>query len=258
MNLARDSNEIDRDTPIPLYFQIARILRDEIGDGTYPPGECIPTEAELQKRFAVSRSTIRQAVGDLVHQGLLERRRSKGTVVSSTHLETKLSDLASFTNEMLNHGFNLTTKILSLGDGPFPASVADSLKLEPSELVTSLERLRFVDDKPMALEKWYACEKHVPGLDKSMFAESGVGQSTYYILMKQYGIEVTHAIDTVSPMAVQGRQAKLLQVRDGTPVLLRTRTSMMANDQPVTYASGVYLIRVRFFLQARRRAHPHS
>lgn len=258
MGLEGQSPEIDRQTPIPLYFQIARILRDEISDGTYGPGECIPTEAELQERFAVSRSTIRQAVGDLVYQGLLERRRSKGTIVSSTQLETKLSDLASFTNEMLNHGFNLSTKILGVGQVPSPASVADALGIEASEPVTSLERLRFVDEKPMALEKWYSREEYVPGLMKSMFAESGVGQSTYYILMRRYGIEVTHAIDTVSPMAVQGRQARLLQVQDGTPVLLRTRISMMANDQPVTYASGVYLIRVRFFLEANRRSRPHA
>ena len=258
MTAERQSNEIDRQTPIPLYFQIARILRDAISDGTYAPGECIPTEAELQERFAVSRSTIRQAVGDLVTEGLLERQRSKGTIVSSTHLETKLSDLASFTNEMMEHGFNLTTRILSLSHIPVPATVADYLKLEPYELVTSLERLRFVDGQPMALERWYANQRHVPGLDKWMFAESGVGQSTYYILMKRYGVEVTKAVDTVSPMAVQGRQAKLLQVQEGTPVLLRTRVSLMANDQPITYASGVYLIRVRFFLEANRHGHSHT
>ncbi len=258
MTVPDASREVDRRTPIPLYFQIGRILRNEIGDGTYPPGECIPTEAELQERFGVSRSTIRQAIGDLVYQGLLERRRSKGTIVSATHLETKMSDLASFTNEMMNHGFNLTTKILHFGRIPVPASVADSLKLDPSESVVSLERLQFVDERPMALEKWYACEKYVPGLDQTMFRDSGLGQSTYYILMEKYGVEVTRAIDTVSPMAVQGRQAKLLEVQEDTPVLLRTRISMTNNDVPVTYASGVYLIRIRFVMEGNRHAWPHT
>ena len=244
--------EINRQSPIPLYFQIARILRKEIEDGVHQPGECIPTETELQERFEVSRATIRQAVGDLVYQGLLERRRSKGTIVSATQLETRLSDLASFTNEMVSSGFNLTTRILELKHVPVPASVADSLQIGPSEFVASMERLRFVDQKPMAFEKWYACEKYVPGLDKSMFGGSGFEQSTYYIMMKRYGIEITRAIDTVSPMAVEGREAKLLAVKEGTPVLLRTRISMMANDIPVTYATGVYLIRLQFVLETNR------
>ena len=258
MSNSDGSSEIDRLTPVPLYFQIARILRDEIESGIYPPGECIPTEHALQSRFGVSRSTIRQAVGDLVYEGLLERRRSKGTIVSSTQWETTLSDLASFTNEMLDGGFNLTTKILKLTQGPAPANVADALELEPSALVATMERLRFVDGKPMAFEKWYGHAKHMPGLDKSMFGESGFEQSTYYLLMKKYGIQIASAIDTVSPVAAQGHQAKLLRVPEGTPVLLRTRISMMADKSPVTYATGAYLIRVRFFMEANRRARPHG
>jgi GntR family transcriptional regulator len=252
MTQSNHIQEIDRQTPIPLYFQIARILRKEIEDGIYRPGECIPTEVELQERFEVSRATIRQAIGDMVYQGLLERKRSKGTIVSATQLEIKLSDLASFTNEMMNSGFSLTTRVLELKYIPVPAGVADSLKLEPSELVASMERLRFVDQKPMAFEKWYASEKYVSGLDKSMFGESGFEQSTYFILMNKYGIEITRAIDTVSPMAVEGREAKLLAVKEGTPVLLRTRISLMADGIPVTYATGVYLIRVRFVMESNR------
>ena len=246
------SDEIDRQTPIPLYFQVARILRKEIESGKYPPGDCIPTEMELQERFSVSRATVRQAIGDLVHQGLLERRRSKGTVVSSSQWETKLSDLASFTNEMMNSGFSLSSSILSLKYIPVPESVADFLELEPTQRVAAMERLRFVDKKPMALEKWYTSEKYVADLTQSMFGESGFEQSTYFTLTKRYGIEINRAIDTVSPMAVERRDAKLLGVNEGTPVLLRTRISFMSNNRPVTYATGVYLIRLRFVMESNR------
>jgi|SRR5271157_2633916 len=252
MAIQTQLREIDRLTPIPLYYQVARILRREIESGLYKPGETIPTEADLQERFSVSRATIRQAIGDLVYQGLLERHRSKGTIVLVSQLETKLSDLASFTNEMMNSGFSLSTRILQLKHTHAPVGIADILELEPSETVAAMERLRFVDKKPIAIEKWYAASKYVPNLDQSMFGETGFEQSTYYMLMKKYGIEIARAIDTVSPKEVDGRDAKLLKIKEGTPVLLRTRISFMGNNAPITYATGVYLIRLRFVMESNR------
>jgi GntR family transcriptional regulator len=246
MTFSTAVNEIDRETPIPLYFQVARILRKEIESGKYKPGEYIPTEMELQKRFGVSRATIRQAIADLVYRGMLERRRSKGTTVSVSHLEARLSDLASFTNEMMDSGLDLTTKIINFRQIPAPESVAEFLELEPAEMVFEMERVRFVDGKPIAFERWFTPVKHFPGLDRGLFGESGFEQSTYYVLMKQYGIEINRAVDTISPMAIDAHEAKLLKVDQGTPVLLRTRISFSSNGQPVTYGTGVYLIRLRF------------
>lgn len=249
--------EVDRNTPIPLYYQVSRILHKEIESGKYRPGDYIPTEIELQKRFGVSRATIRQAIADLVYQGLLERRRSKGTKVSASHIEARLSDLASFTNEMMNGGFTLKTKILNYKQIQVPERIATLLQLESSEMVTVMERLRLVDEKPVSLEKWYAPLKAYPGLNPSMFGETGFEQSTYYVLMKHYGLTVRRAVDTVSPQAVESRDARLLQVEKGTPVLLRTRISFDANNHPVTYATGVYLIRLRFTMEAAR-SHSHN
>ncbi len=252
MNQPITNQEIDRETPIPLYFQVARILRKEIESGVYSPGDYIPTELELQKRFGVSRATIRQAISDLVYQGLLDRRRSKGTSVSISHLEARLSDLASFTNEMMNSGINLTTRIMSFKQIQTPENVAEFLDLELAESVVAMERLRFVDEKPIAFERWYTPVKYFPGLDVSMFGESNLEQSTYYVLMKHYGIEINRAVDTISPMGIESHDARLLRVTKGTPVLLRTRISYDSHNRPVTYASGVYLNRLRFFQEKHR------
>lgn len=249
-NLSAD--ELDRSTPIPLYYQVSQIIRKEIESGRYKPGDYIPTEMELQKRFNVSRATVRQAIADLVYQGLLERKRSKGTTVSSTQFEARLSDLASFTNEMMNSGFTLKTHLLSFKQMAVPDNIAEFLNLDTSEAVHAMERLRLVDEKPVSVEKWYAPVKIFPGLEKTSFGETGFEQSTYYVLMKQYGISVTRAVDTVSPLAVESRDAKLLKVDPGTPVLLRSRISYGSDNQPVSYAVGVYLIRLRFLLESNR------
>jgi GntR family transcriptional regulator len=246
LNMPGKNQQVNRETPIPLYFQIGRILHQEINEGKYQPGDYIPTEMELQKRFGVSRATIRQAIADLVSEGLLERRRSKGTTVSSTRIEARLSDLASFTNEIVNSGLTLKTRIMDFKHIPVPATVAEVLDLRPGEMVAAMERLRIVDDKPVAHERWYAPEKYFPGLDSNLFGETGLQQSTYYVLMKHYGIEINRAVDTISPLAVEGRDARFLKVENGTPVLLRTRISYASNDHPVTYGSGMYLIRLKF------------
>jgi GntR family transcriptional regulator len=241
---ARD--EINRSVPIPLYYQISQILRHEIETGKFKPGENIPIEEELQKRFGVSRATIRQAIGDLVYGGLLERKRSKGTRVSQGRLEATLEDLASFTNEMMGANVNLTTKILEFKHIPPPDPVGEILQLNKGEMVAVMERVRYVDGKPIAVEHWYAALKFFPGITRKLFKDVGMEQSTYYISMNFYNIKINSAQDTVSPVGVEAREAKILNVEPGKPALLRTRISYSSDGYPVTYASGIYLIQLKF------------
>lgn len=244
--------EINRYTPIPLYFQVSQILLHEIQSGRYKPGDVIPTEAELMERFGVSRATIRQAIGELVYLGLLERKRSKGTSVSAGRLETTLQNLASFTNEMMHHNFNLRTRIIEFKHIPPPQPIAEILGLRLDEMVALMERVRFVDEKPIAVERWYAPLKLFPGISKRMFEETGVRQSTYYILMDNFGCHISHAEDTVSAVGVESHEARILGVEPGMPVLMRSRISYLSDKKPATYAIGVYLIHLRFTLGQNR------
>jgi GntR family transcriptional regulator len=244
--------ELNRETPIPLYYQVSQILRHEIETGKYSPGDYIPTEQELRNRFDVSRDTIRQALSDLIYQGLLERRRTKGTVVSKRHVEAILKDLASFTTEVMDRKLTLVTKILNFRQIQCPDNVCDQLNLSKSDIVTEMERLRFVDDEPVAVEKWYAPIKIFPGLSRGMFKESGLEQSTYYVLMRQYNIKITRAVDTVSAVDLEARDARLIKQPTGAPVLLRTRISYSDDRTPVTYGSGLYMIKLKFALETSR------
>jgi GntR family transcriptional regulator len=250
-------DEINRSVPIPLYYQIAQILRHEIEKGKFKPGENIPIEEELQKRFGVSRATIRQAISDLVYSGLLERKRSKGTRVSQGRLEATLVDLASFTNEMMSANVNLTTKILDFKHIPPPDPVGKILQLNPDDRVAVMERVRCVDGRPIAIEHWYAALKYFPGISRKLFKDAGMEQSTYYILMNHYNIKINSALDTVSPVGIEAREAKLLNVELGKPALLRTRISYSSEGYPITYASGIYLIQLKFFLGPGRPVASH-
>jgi GntR family transcriptional regulator len=249
------AGELRRATPVPLYYQVFQILHREILMGRYRPGDQIPTEAELQERFEVSRATVRQAVTELVYLGLVERKRSKGTTVSNVWPQTTLNDLASFTAEMMGGGFDLTTHILDFQHLPATAPLTDLLALADGEQIVRMDRLRLVSGKPISVERWHTPLRYFPGLHAGMFGGAGMAQSTYYVLMQHYGLVVSHAVDTVSPVGVEPREARLLEVEPGHPVLLRTRVSYADDGRPVTYASGVYLIQLKFMLgQARSSA----
>jgi GntR family transcriptional regulator len=251
-----DLGEITRYSPIPLYYQVSQILRRQIELGRYKPGDFIPTEGELQNRFKVSRATVRQGIAELVYAGLVERLRSKGTIVCVHQPETTLRDLASFTNEIIGTNSTLKTQILSFMHIQPPEDIARNLTLQPPEEVAMMERVRYVNGSAVAVEKWYAALRYFPGLEKDMFKETGMEQSTYHILMKHYKIKITRAEDTVSPVGVEAREGKILGVSLGHPALLRTRISYDSFGRPVTFGSGVYLIRLRFFLGEKETSYP--
>lgn len=242
--------EINRDIPVPLYYQISQQIRQQIESGEMKPGEQIPTEKELQEIFDVSRSTIRQAITELVYAGLLERRSTQGTFVARTKLEESIFGFGSFTNEMLKRGMVPESKILNFQIILPPEIVAENLKIERGSRVVALKRLRVVNGEPVAVENWYAPAQNLSGIDRSYFQEAGREQSTYYMLRDRFNISLYSAVDGISAVALEARDAKLLQMEAGMPALLRTRVSFTAQNLPIVFASGVYIIKLIFNLES--------
>lgn len=243
--------KLDKNQPIPLYYQVMQIIQRKIDDGQYMVGSYIPTEEQLQDEFDVSRSTIRKAILELVHQGYLERKRSKGTMVVGVKLEENLHELCSFTDQFLSTNIHLFTKILKFTTIACNRRIAKKLSLVEGESVHYMERLRMVDQVPVAFERWYAPESIFPGLSKAMFSETGFEQSTYYILYKKYGLKVVKALDSISPISLYNNEAQILHANEGVPALLRTRISFDSYGRPVNYGSGVYLIKINLVLESR-------
>src|SRR5258707_9054298 len=94
------SMKVDPDSPLPLYAQVESILAAGIADGTFPPGSQLPTEDELIERYAVSRTTIRQTIQNLMRRGLVEIRRDKGTFVLQPKITQELTELSGFVEDM--------------------------------------------------------------------------------------------------------------------------------------------------------------
>lgn len=236
--------DLNKNSPIPLYYQIAQHIRSQIESGELRPGDKILTEHQLQEKYGVSRATVRRAISDLVYEGILERRRAKGTVVSLPKLEETLNGLGSFTNDILKRKMKIESKILDFFIMPVSKTIAQYLQLEQNEKLAAMKRVRIVDGKAVGVENWYAPLKLFPGLKLSLFKEKGIEQSTYYMLQKEYGVQFSRSVDTISAVALEDEDAKLLKVDKGMPVMLRTRISYTSTNIPAIYVRGRYIIKL--------------
>ena len=133
-----DFTDLDRSIPIPLYYQLKTILLSKIQSGAYPEGTCIPTEIQMAEDLQISRSTVRQAVAELVKEGWLERKISKGTFVCHPP-EARTSYIRSFEpfyQQIRRQGKTPRTELLEMKVIEASSSLAEAMGLEPGEKVS--------------------------------------------------------------------------------------------------------------------------
>ena len=219
----------------PLYLQIKDIVKQKIINNEYMVGTTIPSENELEEMFGVSRMTIRQAISELVNEGLLrkERGRGKGTVVLSNAIADRLTTIKSFTQKMHEQGFVLKNKDIDCTLAPAGENVANVFELHPEEEVFCLKRTRMVNKDIIMYSISY-----VPP-----FLKLPTEPSLYDSLYKQFSqkqINIKHAEEFIEATLADDDISKKLEVSPGAAVLKRTRTSKDAVGRYVEYTETYY------------------
>ena len=204
----------------PLYLQIKDILKHKIITSEYPVGSTIPSENELEDMFSVSRMTIRQAVNELVNEGLLkkERGRGKGTIVLSNAIADKLSTVKSFTQKMSEQGLVLKNKQINISLVTPDETIKSALNLAPNEKVLRLNRIRMVNNDIIMYSISYLPESLNLPFDAEQYG------SLYYLLASQ-NIHITHAEEYIEAMLANVIVADALEISTNDAVLKRTRIS---------------------------------
>src|SRR5215467_15738388 len=154
---------IDKNSPIPMYYQIMNQLRERIAAGEYTVNDALPPERELVEAYQVSRMTIRQAILELVNEGILVRRKGIGTFVAPPKLEQRLNSLTSFTEDMAQRGMKAGSRIISFKEMSPDPTLRKTLGLSAEEKVFECVRLRLADEDPMALETTSLVASICPG-----------------------------------------------------------------------------------------------
>ena len=227
---------LDRQSAIPLYYQIQQYLLDQIRSGTFKPGEAILSEQEISARMGVSRMTVRQALKSLCSQGLLYSRRGKGTFVSERKVEKNFRNVLSFTEEMKHSGSRPGSKVLSVGVHPVGVNVTGALGLLSGEKIITIRRLRLADGIPMGIECSHIPQRICPDL----LERFDPGSSLYQTLERCYGIRIAVAEEVAEAALATPEHAKLLRIRKGAAVFRFTRTSYDITGKPLEFVNSIY------------------
>lgn len=227
--------KIDKDSPLPIYFQLEEGVKESIEKGELKPGDLIPSEREFSEQFEISRMTVRQALNNLVNNGYLVRKQGRGTFVAQQKIEQKLKGLTSFSEDMRSRGMVPSTKLLEFRQVAASKPVADKLMLAEGAMVYEMKRVRLADDTPMALETSYLPVDLVAGLD-----ESTAQGSLYDYIENTLKLTIGHATQVLEASIAKGLECKILEIKEGTPVLLIKRYTSLDNGQPLEVVHSIY------------------
>ncbi len=232
----KDNKPNNFQTSVPLYVQIAESLLEQIVTGKLSPEERLPSERELSKQLNVSRMTLRAALRVLDNKGVLVRRPGDGTFIATPKIERQADKLVPFTEGMRKRGYKVSAKIIVLEERLAKVSVARKLKIPLSSSVYYCQRLRLINQEPVALEQFSMPVYRFPDL-KSHDLEN---RSFYEIAESEYGITIQQAQQSLEAVAATEFEAKLLRIEPGAPLMLERRLAFDPDKQPVEYGHDLY------------------
>ena len=216
---------IQKSSPMPYYAQLAGILRDAITDGLLTPGSALPSEAQLGAAYALSRTAVRQALGDLAAEGLVRKEKGRGTFVRGPRrADLVVHEMRGFHDELTDRGHTVETEVLALLIEPSTADEATLLDVATGADVVRVERLRYADGAPICIAQTVLLASRFPGLvDRDLR-----GVSLYAVLKDDYDVVVRGGHRMVEAVAADRGHARHLGVRTGSPLL---KLSSLNNDQ---------------------------
>ncbi len=240
--------ELDKDSPVALYHQMKEALAGRIRSKDWRPGDRIPTEGELGEQYGVSRITVRQALAELVHDGLLIRRQGKGTFVAVPRIEQSLMSFYSFTEEFRKRGFIPHNRVLDFNVQLADPDICERLDLrDPNPHVYYLKRLRYADEVVMAVEATYLSRDLFPGLSREMLDD----HSLYEIMHQKYGVGHTSADESFGATLISAEEALYFGLQEGSPAIDLERITF-EGDRRIEYTRSVVRgDKFRFRMQLR-------
>jgi GntR family transcriptional regulator len=242
---------IDSSSALPLYAQIETILADDIANGKYAPGSRLPNETELVERYAVSRTTIRQTIQNLIRRGLVEIRRGKGTFVLEPKITQELTELSGFVEDMRSLGHRPSARLLDKRIVPSSEAVARHLALASGTRVVRIQRVRLANDVPISFDETYLPRE----IGEKIIENNLETEPIFSLLEEKYNMPLIEAEYCLEAVSADSRVARALGIGTGSPIFLIERTSFCEGQRPVDYERLYYRgDQVRFVTRLARRA----
>lgn len=221
---------------VPLYYQLAGILREHIVSGKYHAGDRLPTEEALSKDYDVSRITIRQALGDLEKEGFIKREAGRGTFVADRRMFSNTFRMEGSLGDLISMGLTTTVKVLTLATIKASASEADFLRVNLGDPLVRCTRLRLHAGTPFSY-----IVNHVPGdLGRNLKPEAWKQGSILRQIETELGVRMGDADQTISASLADAHLARLLKTTIGAPLLSVDRVVRSVEGRPVEHVHSYY------------------
>ncbi|ASK62715.1 phosphonate metabolism transcriptional regulator PhnF [Virgibacillus phasianinus] len=241
---------IDKNSPLPIYYQLEEEIRLLIQTEKLSPGELLPSEREYAERYNISRMTVRQAINNLAAEGLLYRQKGRGTFVSEKKFEQDLQGLTSFSEDMRARGLTPSNKLLSFQTLHANERIAELLRLNKNDEVYEIKRIRYANESPVAVETIYT-PKHLVG----NLTDANVVESFYKYIETNLNLNISYGDQMIESVLANEFEIENLHVKAGDPVLLIQRITYLSDENatPLEYVKSAYRAdKYKFKLQMRR------
>lgn len=232
MKSFQDVKKLKKDIPIPLYFQLKERIKQKINENKLDTGDLIPSERVLARKYKVSRPTIRQALSELVNEGLLIRRKGRGTFVAKPKIDYGfIQRLTTFYEDMNNKGYQLKTNIRVKEIRQVTKGISKKLNLNRGQKVIFLDRIRYINEEPIVRVINFVPYEKCPELMNIDLKN----KSLYKVLDEKFNIKYYKAEISLEPVVAEKRDEDLLGVKKGSPIHLMKDITYDQNNEPMDY-----------------------
>jgi len=223
---------VEKSAKLPMHQQLYLILKKKIEDGEYKEHSLIPSEAELQNAYNISRITVRRAVSDLERDGFVKKRKGVGTYVLPQKKDRGAFAFSGFSEDVLAHGDVPCSIILRCEKVEAGVRVGEVLQVDPQEKVGYLKRLRLVNGRITALHETYISLRFGFDIEPDEFNST----TSLYDFYGAHGVELGYADETIEVRVPSAAIKAELFLTELKPLFYRERVSFTADGRPVEFS----------------------
>ncbi len=235
--MSKMPRKIDFESHVPYYAQLINLLKEQFDQKVWSPGDQIPGEPELCREYGVSRTVVRQTLSELEQDGLIVRRKGRGTFVAIPKISEGLAQkLTGFYQDMVARGFKPVTQVLRHEVVEANEKVAGHLEIPVGTRIVDIKRLRSVNDVPIQVVTSYIPYQFCPKLAEVDLTN----RSMYDFLEQECGLFIARGRRFIEAVAANETDAKLLQVERGAPLVKLESVSYLADETPIEYYHALH------------------
>ncbi|MBN1934147.1 MAG: GntR family transcriptional regulator [Anaerolineae bacterium] len=227
--------QVDTSSPIPLDHQIKESVREAIASERLRPDDLIPSDRELARQSGIHLLFIRQAIEELIKEGLLYEVESIGVFVARPKVVQCLPTVLGFSARMRQSGYLPRSQVLTQQPETVKPSVARQLRIAEEAKVMRLSRLRLADNEPLMIETSYLSLDRFPDLLQDDFTV----RSLYEVIATRYGVCVHELDQTLEPVLITEYEADLLHTSPGAPAMLMEVIALDSGGVPIEFSKSI-------------------